>query len=53
MIKIALGCVIIMCVSAFLNGCEGMPIKDGGLAVGKDTVATIDDVGVARVDNKF
>lgn len=37
----------------FLAGCAGMPIKDGGLALGKDTTATMDDFGVGRVDNKF
>lgn len=30
-----------------------MPIKDGGLKVGKDTTATMDDFGVARVTNQF
>jgi hypothetical protein len=37
----------------FISGCAEIPIKDGGLAIGKDTTATMDDFGVGRVDSKF
>lgn len=40
-------------VIMILSGCESMPIKNGQLAIGKDTSATVEDVGVARVNNKF
>jgi len=37
----------------FISGCAEMPIKDGALTIGKNTTATMDDLGVGRVDNKF
>ena len=33
----------------FLSGCSSLPIKDGGLVVGKDTTATIENVEAPRV----
>ena len=36
-----------------LSGCSGLPLKEGGLAIGKNTTAGIDDIGVARITNEF
>jgi hypothetical protein len=36
-----------------LCGCANIPVKDGGLVVGKDTTASVDDVGVARLTGQF
>ncbi len=42
--------ILLICV---LSGCESIPIKDGELAVGKDTTATIDDGAVAKLKGRF
>ncbi len=34
-------------------GCAEIPIRDGELVIGKDTTAGIEDVGIARIANKF
>lgn len=47
LLGIAAICIVI------LSACSRMPIKDGELVVGKDTTATIEDFGVARLNNKF
>ena len=53
-IKDALRTLLLICaLSLSVSGCAEMPIKDGELAVGKDTSATLDDVGVAKVTNRF
>ena len=49
MIRIA----VVVLVIFSLCGCESIPLKEGGLAVGKNTIATIDDIGVGRVTNQF
>ena len=36
-----------------LSGCAELPIKEGGLMVGKDTTASIEDVGVASLKGRF
>ena len=36
-----------------ISGCSQILIRDGGLAVGKDTTASIKDLGVASLNNKF
>ncbi len=36
-----------------ISGCESMPIKDGGVAIGKNSTATIDGVGTGKIVNKF
>lgn len=33
--------------------CSKIPIKDGGLVIGKDTTASIEDLGVASLNSKF
>ena len=45
--------LIITILTLTLSGCCNIPIKDGGLVVGKDTTATMDGMGVARVTNQF
>ena len=49
MIRVA----VVILVIFSLCGCESIPLKEGGLAVGKNTTATIDDIGVGRVTNQF
>lgn len=34
-------------------GCAQIPIRDGELVIGEHTTAGIEDVGIARVANKF
>ncbi len=36
-----------------VSGCAEIPLRDGGLAVGKDTTASIDDLGVASLNSRF
>lgn len=48
-----IGALIVMVLVLTIYGCANIPIKDGGLVVGKDTTATVDDLGVARVTNQF
>ena len=45
--------LIITILALTLAGCCNIPIKDGGLVVGKDTTASMDGMGVARVTNQF
>lgn len=49
MSKIAL--LLIAC--ALLAGCSNIPLKEGGLALNKDTTASIDEGAIARVTNQF
>jgi len=45
--------LIFLFIALSLGGCSNIPIKDGELAIGKDTTAGIEDVGVACVNRKF
>ncbi len=36
-----------------LAGCESMALKKGGLYLDKNTCVGMDDLGVAKVNNKF
>ena len=46
---LAVACLILLfCVS-----CAKIPIKDGGLVIGKDTTASMEGLGVASVNSKF
>lgn len=40
-------------VTLLLAGCAEIPIRDGELALGKDTTASFEDVGAVRVTNKY
>ena len=40
-------------MAVLAGGCENIPIKEGGLAVGKDTVVGVEDMGVGKVASKF
>ena len=37
----------------FLSGCAKLELKDGGISFGKDTSATMDELGVGVIKNKF
>lgn len=44
----------VIVLSIFLSGCSTTPkISEQGVEITKDTHASIDDVGVGRVTNKF
>jgi hypothetical protein len=45
--------VIMIGIALLLAGCSNLPVKDGGVEIGKDTTAGIDDFGVGRIDRKF
>ena len=45
-IMLTFSCILLM-------GCADIPIKDGELAIGKNTSATLEEAGVARVNNRF
>ena len=49
MIKAALMLVSLV----MLSGCANMHLKEGGLALDKDTTASIEDVGVASLNRQF
>lgn len=36
-----------------ISGCADIPIRDGELVMGKDTTATVEDLGAVRINNKF
>lgn len=41
------------CALFLVAGCAGIPLTEGGLAVGKDTTVGIEDIGVASVTKGF
>ena len=45
--------LIIIIVCFLLAGCESAQLKPGGLYVNKSTCVGMDDLGVAKVGNKF
>lgn len=45
--------LLFLFIALFLGGCGNIPIKDGELAIGKDTTAGIEDIGVASLNRKF
>lgn len=47
------GFLISLAALLSISGCSQVTIKDGGLVVGKDTTACIEDVGVASLNGKF
>lgn len=44
---------IVLTLSIFLSGCASLPLTEGGVVVGKDMTAGIEDLGVARVTKGF
>jgi hypothetical protein len=46
----ALACI---CVIILIGGCSSLPLREGGLAVDKDTIVGIEDLGVASVTKGF
>lgn len=45
--------VIAIFVLSLISGCANIPLTENGLVVGKDTTASIDDIGVGRVTKGF
>jgi hypothetical protein len=45
--------VLILLIVFSFTGCSNIPLKEGGLEIGKDTTAGIDDIGVGRVTKQF
>ena len=45
--------VVLVGLACMLAGCAGIPIRDGELAIGKDTTATFEDVGAVRVTIRY
>lgn len=43
--------IIVICLS--FSGCANIPIKDGELVINQHTSATMEDAGIARINNKF
>ena len=37
----------------FVSGCAEIPIRDGELVMGKNTTATVEDLGAVRINNRF
>lgn len=46
-------CFFVVLLSLALSGCSNLQIKDGGLVVGKDTTASIEDVGAVRLTGRY
>ncbi|MDO8535832.1 MAG: hypothetical protein Q7S30_02320 [Candidatus Omnitrophota bacterium] len=44
---------IVLAICVILTGCESMALKEGGLYLNKGTCVGMDDLGVAKVNNKF
>ena len=42
-----------LCLVSLFSGCAKLKIKDGELPLGKDTSATMDDLGVGVIKSKF
>jgi len=42
--------ILFICI---LSGCESIPIRNGEIAIGKDSTAGIEDVGIGKIKNKF
>lgn len=45
--------IVLIGLVCMLSGCAGIPIRDGELAIGKDTTASIEDIGAVRVTNRY
>ncbi len=45
--------LIFLCALPFISGCASIPLTENGLVIGKDTTASIDDIGVGRVTRGF
>lgn len=45
--------IIAIGLALMLSGCCNLEIKDGGLVVGKDTTASIEDVGAVRLTGRY
>jgi hypothetical protein len=49
--------VIVISISVlamfFCGSCANIPLKDGGLAIGKDATVSIEDIGVTSINSRF
>ena len=45
--------VFMMIVLLLVSGCANVQLKEGGLALDKDTTASIEDAGVASLNRQF
>ncbi|HPM42496.1 MAG: hypothetical protein KBB52_04925 [Candidatus Omnitrophica bacterium] len=45
--------LIALGLATILSGCSGMVIRDGGLAINKDTTASIEDLGAVRLTSRY
>jgi hypothetical protein len=45
--------LFIIFLTALMSGCANMPIKDGELQITDKTSATMEGLGVARINNRF
>jgi len=45
--------ILVISSCALLAGCADIPIKDGELVINQHTSATMEDAGIARINNKF
>ena len=45
--------LVLLCALSLMSGCASMPLTENGLVVGKDTTASIDDIGVGRITKGF
>ena len=45
--------VLVIGIMLAIAGCSSIPLRNGELVISKNTTATIDDLGVARVNNQF
>ncbi|MDP2913412.1 MAG: hypothetical protein Q8N91_05330 [Candidatus Omnitrophota bacterium] len=48
---IIMALIVLICV--LLGGCADIPLKEGGLEITKDTIAGIEDLGVASITKQF
>lgn len=44
---------LVIGLALVLSGCAGMTIRDGGLAINKDTTASIEDLGAVRLTSRY
>lgn len=45
--------ILAIFVTIFMSGCADIPIKDGELVMGKNTTASVEDLGAVSINNRF
>ena len=51
--KMTKAALLLSVLLILLAGCANLPLREGGLAVDKDTTAGIEDLGVASINRQF